>query len=70
MNLITVNMNALIKYKNSLIAKTSAICIYQMYQNNKDIASVKAKDIPFAGGKMVVGITSNTFSQFSLVTEN
>lgn len=49
MSLITVNMNALIKYKNSLIAKTLAICIYETYWNNKDIASVRAKDIPFVG---------------------
>lgn len=41
-----------------------------MYRNNKDIARVKAKYIPFAGKKMVVGTTSNIFSQFSLVTEN
>lgn len=44
-------MNALIKYKNSLIAKTSAMRIYEMYWNNKDIARIEAKDIPFARGK-------------------
>lgn len=42
-------MNALIKYESNLIAKTSAICIYETYRNNKDIARIKAKDIPFAG---------------------
>lgn len=51
MNLITINVNVLIKYKNSPIAKTSAMYIYEMHWNNKDRARVKAKDVPFAGKK-------------------